>query len=134
MNFTVPNNKLNKQECPLAVIRCVDWRFRESDQEFITKGLGFEDFDLYSWPGAAQEVLKDNGFKRSFVERVVSVSKNLHSIKKLLLLWNLESEEIAKKELQTVKDMLTPELPEDLEIIMAYSKATPQGLEYKTIE
>ena len=86
--FTVPNDKLNKHECPLAVIKCVDWRFRESDQEFIYKGLGFEDFDLYAWPGAAKEVLKDNGFKRSFTEKVVAVSKNLHNIKKLLLLWH----------------------------------------------
>ena len=149
MNFTVPNNKLEKHECSLAVIKCVDWRFRESDQEFVTKGLGFEDFDLYAWPGAAKEVLKDNGFKRGFSEKIVAVSKNLHNIKKLLLLWHWdcggyggskafnspeEEQETYEKDLRTVKDMLKSELPEDLEIIMAYSKATPQGLEYKTIE
>mgnify|MGYP000058196198 FL=1 len=45
-----------------------------------------------------------------------------------------EEQDTYEKDLRTVKDMLAPEIPEDLEIIMAYSKATPQGLEYKTIE
>ena len=149
MNFTVPNDKLNKKECPLAVIKCVDFRVRKSDQEFVEQGLGFEDFDIYAWPGAAKEVLNDNGFKRSFVDKVVSVSKNLHSIKKLLLLWHWdcgaysgskafkspeEEEETYKKDLLTVKEMLAKELPKDIEILMSYSKATPQGLEYIVIE
>lgn len=147
MTFIVPNENLAKHECPLAVIKCVDFRFRESDQEFVEQGLGFDNFDLYSWPGAAKDVLKNNGFKTDFIEKIVTVSKNMHSIKKLLLLWHWggyggskgfdspeEEEERYKKDMTTVKDMLTKELPEDIEIIMAYSKIVPQGLEYKTIE
>ena len=149
MNFTVPNENLNKHECPLAIIKCVDFRFRESDQEYVVKGLGYKDFDLYAWPGSAKDVLKNNGFKISFIEKIVAVSKNLHNVKKLLLLWHWDcgayggsknfkspelEEEQYKKDLATVKNMLLSELPNDLEIIMAYSKAVPQGLEYILVE
>ncbi|MCD4760670.1 hypothetical protein K8R42_02110 [bacterium] len=149
MSFTVPNENLDKHDCPLAVIKCVDFRFRESDQEFVAKGLGFKDFDLYAWPGSAKDVLKNNGFKVDFTDKIVAVSKNLHSVKKLLLLWHWDcgayggskkfispetEEEQYKKDLQTVKDMLAKDLPEDLGIIMAYSKRVPQGLEYITLE
>ena len=83
MNFVVPNDNLDKEDCPLAVIKCVDFRFRSSDQEFIEKGLGFSDFDLYAWPGAAKDVLKNNGFKTDFIDKIVSASKKIHKIKKL---------------------------------------------------
>lgn len=149
MNFTVPNDKLEKCECPLAVIKCADFRFRRSDQEFVERGLGFEDFDLYSWPGSAKDVLKNNGFKTSFADYIVSVSRGLHNIRKLLLLWHWDcsgyggskafssaSEEEATyiRDMNTVREMLKKELPEDLEIIMAFSKASPQGLEYSIVE
>lgn len=149
MNFTVPNDNLDKHECSLAVIKCVDFRFRQSDQEFVEKGLGYKDFDLYAWPGSAKDVLKNNGFKVSFAEKIVAVSKNLHNVKKLLLLWHWDcgayggskgfkspDEEEAQyiKDLSTVKDMLVGDLPDDLEIIMAYSKIVPHGLEYKLVE
>ena len=149
MSFIIPNNKLKKQKCPLAVIKCVDFRFRASDQEFVEKELGFEDFDLYTWPGSGKEILKDNGFKTSFVEKIVSVSRNLHEVEKLLLLWhwdcgayggsknfsNSEQEEKTyKKDLLTVKEILIKELPEEIEIIMAYCKSHPQGLEYIIVE
>jgi len=131
------------------VIKCIDFRFRESDQEFIEKGLGFKDFDLYAWPGSAKDVLKNNGFKTDFIDKLVSVSKNLHSVKKLLLLWHWdcgayggsksfssveEEESTYLKDIRTVRDMMVSELPDDLEIIMAYSKRMPQGLEYIILE
>lgn len=149
MSFTVPNDKLDKHECPLAVIKCVDFRFRDSDQEFIETHLGFEDFDLFAWPAAAKDVLKNNGFKTSFVEHIVSVSRGLHKVKKLLLLWHWdcggyggsknfpsadEEETAYLRDIHTVRDMLAKELPDDLEIIMAYSKRSPQGLEYQVVE
>lgn len=149
MNFVVPNDKLEKHECPLAIIKCVDFRFRKSDQEFVERGLGFEDFDLYAWPGSAKDVLKNNGFKTSFIEKIVAVSKNLHNAKKLLLLWHWdcgayggsknfkspeEEEEQYKKDLDTVKQMLVAELPDDIEIMTAYSKIAPHGLEYILVE
>lgn len=149
MNFVVPNDNLTKHECPLAVIKCVDFRFRSSDQEFVERGLGFADFDLYAWPGSAKEVLLNNGFKKSFIEKIVKVSIGLHHVKKLLLLWHWDcggyggsqnfksaSEEEAayQKDLRAVKDILAQELPQDLEIILAYSKTGPQGLEYIVLE
>ncbi|MBT7553383.1 hypothetical protein HN670_02845, partial [bacterium] len=93
-------------------------------------------------------VLRQNGFKTELVEHIVSVSRGLHKIKKLLLLWHWDcdsyggskeftdaqaEEEAYYKDLQSVRDILTKELPDDLEIIMAYSKPAPQGLEYQTI-
>ncbi|PWB38483.1 MAG: hypothetical protein C3F02_03965 [Parcubacteria group bacterium] len=149
MNKIVPNDNLSKHDCPLAVIKCVDFRFREADQEFIASGLGFKDFDLYAWPGAGKEILNGNGFKKTFVEKIVNVSINLHHIKKLLLLWHhdcgayggsknfasaVAEEETYQKDLRAAKDMLAAELPAELEIIMAYSKTAPQGLEYVVIE
>ena len=149
MGFIVPNENLGKHECPLAVIKCIDFRFRESDQEFVAKHLGFADFDLFAWPGAAKDVLKNNGFKTDFIAKVVAVSKNLHNVSKLLLLWHwdcggyggskafagAEEEEVAyTKDLRAVRDILAAELPDDMEIIMAYSKAVPQGLEYIVLE
>ena len=149
MNFTIPNDNLEKKECPLALIRCVDFRFRESDQEFVEKGLGYKDFDLYSWPGSAKDVLKNNGFKLSFIEKIVAVSKNFHGIKKILLLWNWDSqayggsqnfksaqeeEDRYKQDLLSIKEILAKELPDDLEIIIAYSKSVPQALEYIVLE
>lgn len=149
MNYFTTNDKLSMHECPLAVIKCVDFRFRHSDQEFIERGLGYADYDLYAWPGAGKEVLKDNGFKKAFVEKIIAVSKNLHQVKKLLLLWHhdcgaygglknfksaMEEEEQYTKDLQTVREMLAKELTEEIEIIMAYSKPAPQGLEYIVIE
>ena len=145
MGYIVPNDLLGEHECPLAVIKCVDFRFRESDQEFVEKHLGYKNFDLYAWPGSAKDVLKNNGFKVSFTEKIVAVSKNLHNVKKLLLLWHWdcesysgssnfanasEEENTYTKDLQTVKEMLAKDVPQDLEIIMAYSKPVPQGLEY----
>ena len=115
----------------------------------MERGLGFDDFDLYSWPGAAKDVLKNNGFKTDFVDKIVSVSIGLHKVKKLLLLWHWdcggyggskafpsadEEESIYLRDMRTVKEMLVRELPDDLEIIMAYSKSAPQGLEYKVVE
>ncbi|MFA5126724.1 MAG: carbonic anhydrase [Patescibacteria group bacterium] len=149
MGYLVPNDLLQEHECPLAVIKCVDFRFRESDQEFVAKGLGYKNFDLYAWPGSAKDVLKNNGFKVSFINSIITVSKNLHQVKKLLLLWHWDcgayggsknfsdaatEEQAYNKDLQTVKEMLAKELPEDLEIIMAYSKAVPQGLDYIVVD
>jgi hypothetical protein len=45
-----------------------------------------------------------------------------------------EEEKTYRRDIQTVKDMLAKELPEDQEIIMAYSKKVPQGLEYTIVE
>ncbi|RJQ33641.1 hypothetical protein C4566_03350, partial [Candidatus Parcubacteria bacterium] len=89
------------------------------------------------------------GFKTSLVDKIISVSRNLHNIKKFLLLWHWDcggyggssafasaeaEEEQYHKDLRAVRDILAKELPDDLEIIMAYSKATPQGLEYSVLE
>ncbi|PIR07095.1 MAG: hypothetical protein COV55_01550 [Candidatus Komeilibacteria bacterium CG11_big_fil_rev_8_21_14_0_20_36_20] len=149
MSFIVPNDNLNEHHCPLAVIKCIDFRFRKSDQEFIEEALGYDKFDLFAWPGSGKEILNDNGFKTSFIEKVVSVSKNLHGVEKLLLLWHWdcggyggsknfssaeEEEETYKKDLLRAKEILAKELPDDLEIIMAYSRAHPQGLEYIIVE
>lgn len=149
MSHVIPNEHLNKHECPLAVIKCVDFRFRKSDQEFIEKCLGFDHFDLYAWPGSAKEVHKNNGFKASFIEKILEVSKNLHNVRKLLLLWHwdcgayggsksfdsaTEEENAYLADLNKIKDALREKLTVDIEILTAYSKPHPQGLEYVVLE
>ena len=78
------------------------------------------------------------------------MSKNLHNIKKVVLLWhwdcggyggsnafdnNIEKEEETyQKDLRTVKSMLSDDLPEDIQIIMAYSKRSSQGLDYFVLD
>lgn len=137
MNFVIPSDHLDKQDCPLVVLKCSDWRFRIADQEFVEKGLGYKDFDLFSWPDGGKEILKQNGFKTAVVEKIISFSRGKHNIKKLLLIWHIEDlaeEQKLVQDLQAAKEILAKELPTDLEIILTYSKNTPHGLEYVTLE
>ncbi len=147
--ITIPNSNLAKHDCSAAVLKCIDWRFRKTDQEFIEKGLGIEDFDLYSWPGAAKEVLGENGFKQIFQEKIIAVSRNLHNINKLILLWHWdcggyggskafvnskEEEQAYQKDLLAAKETLVKNLPQDIEIIMSYSKKNGEDLDYFIID
>jgi len=135
MNFISPNEVSDEDSCPLLVISDADWHLRKSDQEFVERGLGYAEFDFYSWPNTVKGILRQNGFKKELLDKIVSVSRGLHNIKKLLLLSHISDEQAeAIKELQTAKDILVKELPADLEIILAYSKATPHGLEYIILE
>lgn len=135
MNFISPNEVSSEASCPLLVISDADWRLRKSDQEFVERGLAYAEFDFYSWPNTVKGILRQNGFKKELLDKIVSVSRGLHNIKKLILLSHLSDEQVDTiKELQTAKDILAKELPNDLEIILAYSKATPHGLEYIILE
>ncbi|MCR4280529.1 MAG: hypothetical protein NUV82_03845 [Candidatus Komeilibacteria bacterium] len=134
--------------CDLAVIKCIDFRFRESDQEFIRSTFSTEDFDMFAWPGAAKQSLDSSIWKNDFIAKVKNVCIGLHGVRKLVLLWHWdcggyggskafasESAEESKyrSDLQTVKDSLVKHLP-DLEIEMAYSKAIAEDeLEYTLI-
>lgn len=134
MNFVSPNELIKQEDCPLLVLSDADFRFRKSDQEFIEKGLGYADFDFYSWSGIVKGILRQNGFKKELVDKIISVSRGLHNIKKIILLAHQEDQSDITKDLQTAKDILAKELPNDLEIILAYSKNTPHGLEYIIVE
>ena len=144
-NFIVKVDSLGDHGCDFTVIKCIDPRFRKPDQQFIENGLGIEHFALYSWPGAAKNILKNKNFREELLNNLKSVSIDLHNIKKLLLLWHWdcgayggskkfssddEEETLYRDDMQTVKSRLVEELPAYIEIIMAYSKKTKQGLEY----
>ena len=131
MNFISPNEVSDEASCPLLVISDADWRLRKSDQEFVERGLGYAEFDFYSWPNTVKGILRQNGFKKELLDKIVSVARSLHEIKKLILLIHItEDQTEAIKDLRTAKAILAKDLPADLEIILAYSKATPHGLEY----
>ncbi len=149
MGYVVKNDKLGLHYCQLAVIKCVDFRFRKSDQEFIVKGLGLEDFDLYAWPGSAKEVLTDENFREMFINKIVSVSNKLHNVNRLMLLWHwdcggyggsrsfksAEEEEMTyKRDLRAVRDFLADKITESIKIELAYSRQIEKGLEYVILE
>ncbi|MCB9802441.1 hypothetical protein H6761_00270 [Candidatus Nomurabacteria bacterium] len=135
MNFISPHQISETEDCPLLVISDSDWRFRKADQEFVEHDLAYTEFDFYSWPNTIKGILRQNGFKKELVEKIVSVARGLHNIKKILLLsHHLEESEDFVKNLLAARDILAKELPDNLEIILAYSKNSPQGLEYKIVE
>lgn len=135
MNFISPTEISTIEDCALLVLSDSDWHLRQADQEFVERGLGYAEFDFYSWPNTVKGILRQNGFKKELVDKIVSVARSLHKIKKLLILSHqTEDYPEIEKDLLAAQDILAKELPADLEIILAYSKQTPQGLEYKILE
>ena len=150
MNFIYPIEDFSEHHCPLAVVKCTDFRFREADQKFVEEHLGVKRFDLYVWPGSAKQIISDTVFRKTFIEKIVSVSIERHGIEKLLLLWHWdcgayggspafdspeEEEERYCRDMSSAREILqsTPEF-QKIDIILAYSKLGPQDLEYIIME
>ena len=150
MNFIYPIKDFCEHHCPLAVVKCTDFRFREADQKFIEKHLGVKRFDLFVWPGSAKQLISDTVFRKALIEKIVSVSIERHGIKKLLLLWHWDcgayggspafdspekEEERYRRDLLSAREILqlAPEF-QKIDIILSYSKLGPQGLEYIIME
>lgn len=150
MNFIYPVEDFNQYHCPLAVVKCTDFRFRVADQTFVEEHLGFKHFDLFVWPGSARQIISDAVFRKALIEKIVSISIELHGIKRLLLLWHWdcgvyggsrafdspeEEEERYRRDLLSTREILQliPEF-QKVDIILAYSKMDSQGLEYIIVE
>lgn len=139
---------LSKHHCDLAVIKCIDFRFRQADQQFIEHQFGVTDFDLIGWPGAAKAVVHDEAMREKMTSTVKNVCSGLHAIKKLVILnhWDCGGyggsqafssvdEEAAtyESDLRQARDILQPELV-GIEIIMAYSRAAEGGVTYIIVQ
>jgi len=131
----------NDHHVELAVLACIDPRFREFDQQAIEEGLGVKNFDLFRWPGVTKPLLNSQDFFELFCQAITKVSIGLHHIKKLMLLchWDCggyggscafgscqEEEAKYQVDLLAAKESLQKRFPE-LELAMAYSKLGADG-------
>lgn len=138
---------LNKHHCDVAVLKCIDFRFRESDQQFICEQFQVTKFDLLAWPGAAKSIVHDEVMREKNITAVKNVCVGLHSIKKLVILnhWDCggyggskgftspEAEQEAySQDLLQAKEIISAAIP-GIEIILAYSRYEGEALEYHLI-
>lgn len=146
--FKVPFTTKNDHHVELAVLACIDPRFRKFDQQAVGEGLGIKDFDLFRWPGVTKPLLSSEEFFELFCTAIQNVSIKLHHVEKLLLLchWDCgayggsvnyantsEEEQKYQSDLRQAKDLLSRKFS-DLEIIVAYSKDEGGTLHYYLIE
>jgi len=145
MNYVIKNTSLNTHHCDLLLIRCFDFRFRVSDQQFVEDALGIKDFDLTCLPAPAKRLLENETQRSLLVADIRRVCQGLHQVKKVLILghWDCggyggsknfadaEQEETTYiQDLQKIREILKKELS-DLEIMVGYSKKVGDNdLEY----
>ncbi|MFH0873994.1 MAG: carbonic anhydrase [Candidatus Komeilibacteria bacterium] len=138
---------LDRHHCDLAVLKCIDFRFREADQKFIQETFGVRDFDLITWPGAAKAIVTDELMREQTVNVLKNVCIGLHGIKKLVILnhWDcggyggskaFASAEVEadtyNKDLIQAKQLLETHLA-GVEIILAFSRSSDSGLNYQVL-
>ncbi len=75
----------NFHHVPAAVIYCLDPRFRTQHEQFISRELGFDEFDQYVHPGGPK-VLANEATKEIFLGAIEKVSIVLHHAKELVLI------------------------------------------------
>lgn len=75
----------NFHHVPAAVVYCLDPRFRTQHEEFITKELGFDDFDQYVFPGGPK-ALANETTRDIFLDAIERVSVGLHHVKEFVLI------------------------------------------------
>jgi len=141
------NDQKNDHHVEVAVLACIDPRFRQPDQQAIEEGLGLKHFDLFRWPGVTKPILTSEEFFQLFCQAIKNVSVKLHHAKKILLLchWDCggyggscafvdekEEEQRYSNDLAEAKQKLAAEFP-DLEIIIGYSKLEGEELNYYLI-
>ena len=139
--------ELNKHHCELAVLKCIDFRFREADQRFISQQFGVSDFDLIAWPGAAKSIVHDQAMRDNLAATIQNVCCDLHGVKRLVLLnhWDCggyggsrafasaaAEAEIYRNDLRQARELLQPNLPQ-VEIILAFSQMSDSGLDYQIL-
>lgn len=142
--FNVQFTEKDTHHVELAVLACIDPRFRLVDQRAIEEGLGFKNFDLFRWPGVTKPLLTSEEFFNFFCQAIKDVSIKLHQIKKLMLLchWDCggyggsgsfsceeEEEQRYQNDLRAAQKKLQAKFPE-LIIMIGYSKLIDGGLHY----
>ena len=121
----------------VALLCCVDFRFREIALKWIEQEFGVEDPDLWTAPGCVKIFVTDEypEVKAFYLEKIRDVSKGMHGIKKIVMVNHedcgaygerkaFETIALEKKkhleDLREAKHILAEAVP-DVEIIIAYA-------------
>ncbi len=70
---------------PVAVIYCLDPRFRTQHEQFVNQELGLDEFDQYVFPGGPK-VLANEEMRDIFLGAIEKVSIGLHHVKEFVLI------------------------------------------------
>jgi len=137
------NKEKDLHHADIAVLSCLDFRFRKADQSAIEK-LGFKHVDWFRWPGVTKPMLASENFFELFCQAINNVSIKLHHVSKILLLchWDCggyggskafscpeEEETTYQNDLRKAKEKLQNKFLE-LEILIGYSKLADDELLY----
>ncbi|MFA5128640.1 MAG: carbonic anhydrase [Patescibacteria group bacterium] len=137
----------NFHHVPVAAIYCLDPRFRTQHEQFISRELGFEEFDQYVFPGGPKALVSEPT-RNVFLEALKNVSINLHHIEKIILIAHrdcgayggsvafpdLATEEATQiKDLQTVRDILLEQFPK-ISVSMFYAEIIGENIEFNPVE
>lgn len=129
--------------CPVAVVHCVDFRFRKEAEEFVEKELHVEDFDLWTVPGSAKKLAEDIKGEGDLLTGLQAVSCCLHHVQKVVLINHADcgayggrkafaSIEVEREkhvaDLHTAKDILVGKL-DAVEVTLVYADLSPDGKE-----
>src|SRR3989344_6688403 len=141
--YSISNFDLSRHHCETAVIKCVDFRFRKEDQDFVAD-RGWPEADLLCWPGGASALADGQVMADQIVSTIRQVCCQLHQVKRVVILshWDCgaykqayrfasdqEQEEILQRDLMKAKRLLKSQLPQ-LEVVLSYSKWVSGRLKY----
>ena len=134
---------LAKHHCEMAVIGCVDFRFRKDEQRFVEEILGIQDFDYLKLPGGGKNFTDLAGWRDACISAIRSVCVDLHQVKRILVLnhWDCgaygfsrsfgsEAEEARRyvRDLTAAAKYLREQFP-SLTIDVGYSRADRESTE-----
>ncbi len=145
--YHIPDGQMQKHHCSTVVVGCIDFRFREANDAFVEETFKDKDFDTINFPGGGKNFVADTPERESFVKAIEKVCVGLHDVKRIVIMnhWDCGAyggskhfHDAAAEEAQHVQDLeiarafLQERFP-DLEIVIAYNKATGDSLEYHVI-
>lgn len=86
--FSVPLTqlKLSQHTCPAVVLRCIDFRFRVSDQDSVAQGLKREDFDMICVPAPAKTMITSASNMYFLTDIISRVCVELHDVQEIIVL------------------------------------------------
>lgn len=137
----------NFHHVPVAAIYCLDPRFRIQHEQFISRELGFEDFDQYVFPGGSK-ILKDDSTRDIFLNAIQNVSVNLHHIEKIVLIAHRDcgayggskafpsseaERAIQEKELRIASGILLKRFP-GITVTMFYMEINGENVEFQLVK
>ena len=88
MNFIIQRSEMpfDQHACPLVVIRCIDFRFRDADQRYVTESLGVANFDMIGLPAPAKQFLQDSSTREYLANVIETVCIGKHRVSSVLIL------------------------------------------------